>query len=98
MAPWAPNPSSRRNCTTRPARLRACATRCLSKTQIRLRPLDLLFEAGEIVSSGRLRLSCLDVTALESMPWLGAALAPEWAAADLEPHVESGRGVLISDS
>ena len=31
------------------------------------------------------------------MPWLEAALSPDWALADLLPHVEAGRGVLISD-
>ena len=32
------------------------------------------------------------------MPWLEAALAPEWTPADLEAVVGAGRGVLISDS
>jgi hypothetical protein len=32
------------------------------------------------------------------MPWLDAALSPEWTLADLLPHVEAGRGVLIADA
>ena len=32
------------------------------------------------------------------MPWLGAALAPEWTLADLEAAVADGNGVLISDA
>jgi hypothetical protein len=32
------------------------------------------------------------------MPWLGAALAPEWTEADLQPYLESGQAVLIADA
>ena len=35
---------------------------------------------------------------LASMPWLAAALAPEWSLSDLEAAVTGGSGVLISDS
>jgi hypothetical protein len=51
-----------------------------------------------MISSGRLHLSAAGPAALDAMSWLGSALAPEWSEADLLPHIESGCGVLISDS
>jgi hypothetical protein len=54
------------------------------------------FEPGEVVSSARLRLSKADPQAPAQMPWLGAALAPEWTNADLKPHLDAARGVLIA--
>jgi GNAT superfamily N-acetyltransferase len=50
------------------------------------------------VAAGRVALSNLTTEMLAAMPWLEAALAPEWALADLETAVAAGDGVLISDS
>ena len=58
-----------------------------------------VFEPSETVESPRLRLSRLRRENLEAMSsWLGDALAPDWRLADLEPVVEDGCAVLISDA
>jgi GNAT superfamily N-acetyltransferase len=57
-----------------------------------------VFKAGEIVATGRIRLSTLDPTALDAMPWLEAALSPEWLLEDLATAVREHEGVLISDA
>jgi GNAT superfamily N-acetyltransferase len=58
-----------------------------------------LFEAGEVVQSGRVQLSALTAEAAAGMSgWLEAALAPEWTPADLQTNVDAGRGVLVSDA
>jgi hypothetical protein len=58
-----------------------------------------LFEPGEVVTSGRVRLSRLTPEAPAGMSeWPGEALAPEWTPADLQTALEAGRGVLVSDA
>jgi hypothetical protein len=58
-----------------------------------------VFEAGEVVQSGRVQLSALTAeTAGDLSGWLEAALAPEWTRGDLQVHLDAGRGVLVSDS
>jgi GNAT superfamily N-acetyltransferase len=49
--------------------------------------------------AGRVRLTALAADDIESMAsWLPAALAPEWALADLDGYVEYEGGVLITDA
>ena len=55
-----------------------------------------LFERPVI--AGRVVLSDLAPAALDAMPWLVPALAPEWSQADLEAAVADGTGVLIGDA
>jgi hypothetical protein len=55
------------------------------------------FAPNETVFSTRLQLSALDPALIESLPWLDAALAPDWTVADLNQAVETHPGVLISD-
>jgi GNAT superfamily N-acetyltransferase len=58
-----------------------------------------LFEAGEVVHSGRVQLSALTAERAAGLSgWLEAALAPEWTPGDLPGHLDAGRGVLVSDS
>jgi ribosomal protein S18 acetylase RimI-like enzyme len=58
-----------------------------------------LFEAGEVVQSGRVQLSALTAEgAAGRFGWLEAALAPEWTTADFQKNVDAGRGVLVSDA
>ena len=57
-----------------------------------------LFRAAETLSnSPRIRLSALDPGALDAMPWLDAALSPEWLRDDLVEAMRDHEGVLISD-
>lgn len=63
------------------------------------RPPAPLFEPGETVEAGRVRLSALESGSLEALaPWLDEALAPEWRHADLLRALESASGVLIADA
>jgi GNAT superfamily N-acetyltransferase len=55
----------------------------------------LLFD--EPLVSGRIVLSNLTSGTLATMPWIEAALAPEWTLADLEAVVGDGKGILLSD-
>ena len=58
-----------------------------------------LFKAAETLSnSARVRLSALDPGALDAMPWLDAALSPEWLRDDLVAAVREHEGVLIADA
>jgi hypothetical protein len=58
-----------------------------------------LFKPAEALSSGpRVRLSRLDPATLDAMPWLEAALSPEWMLEDLVAVVREHEGVLISDA
>jgi hypothetical protein len=58
-----------------------------------------LFEAREVVQSGRVQLSALTAEAAAGMSgWLKAALAPEWTHADLRADLDAGGGVLMSDA
>jgi hypothetical protein len=59
-----------------------------------------VFDAGEAVSTGRVRLSRLGPADVEAMSgWLASSLAPEWRVEDLAAAaVETGGGVLISDA
>ena len=56
-----------------------------------------LFASGSIVASGRIRLSALDLDAVAGMPWLDAALAPDWRIDEMESGVAAGNGALITD-
>lgn len=57
-----------------------------------------LFEAGEVVHSGRVQLSALTPEAAAGLSgWLEAALAPEWTPADLQENLDAGQGVVVSD-
>ena len=56
-----------------------------------------LFEPNETITSGRVRLSALTDEALAGMPWLEAALAPEWTLGDFEAARGTSEAVLISD-
>lgn len=57
-----------------------------------------LFDAGEFIESGRLRLGALDGASVEAMrPWLEAAVAPEWSWDDLEAARAASEAVLITD-
>lgn len=57
-----------------------------------------VFKPAETVAMGRVRLSALDPGALESMPWLEAALSPEWLLEDLATAVREHEGALVSDT
>lgn len=50
-----------------------------------------------MIETARLRLSAAGAEDIEAMQWLAEALRPEWAPADLMPHVEAGRAALISN-
>jgi hypothetical protein len=50
-----------------------------------------------IVVTPRVRLSHLTPEAIAAMPWLDAALAPDWQIEALIEAVEAGKGVLVSD-
>ncbi len=57
-----------------------------------------LFAPNETVASGRVLLSALNPAAIDSMPWLEAALAPDWTADDLRKALETHPGILIADA
>jgi GNAT superfamily N-acetyltransferase len=57
-----------------------------------------LFDANQVVESKRLRLCRLAATDLESMPWLAAALSPEWQVEDCAAAIDSGCAALVSRS
>ena len=59
--------------------------------------MSALFPAGSVVASGRVRLSALDLDAVAGMPWLDAALAPDWHLDAIESGVVAGNGALITD-
>jgi GNAT superfamily N-acetyltransferase len=46
----------------------------------------------------RIRLTALDPSALDAMPWLEAALSPEYQLEDLTTAISQHDGVLISDA
>lgn len=50
------------------------------------------------VVSGRVRLSPLTAEAVDDMPWLEAALAPEWTLRDFEAAMSASEAVLIADN
>ena len=54
-----------------------------------------LLAADESIEALRLRLSRLDKIALAEMPWLAAALGPEWEIDDLTHWVENGTAVSL---
>lgn len=56
-----------------------------------------LLTPGETVPAGRTILSALDAIDPAEMPWLEAALAPEWTLADFEVALAASEAVLISD-
>lgn len=56
-----------------------------------------IFKPNETISSVRLCLSALDSAVVDSLPWLEAALAPDWTPGELQHALETHRGVLISD-
>ena len=58
----------------------------------------MLFPDGPVTSAPRVRLSDLDPVVLDAMPWLEAALSPEWLLEDFVAAVHDHEGVLISDS
>ena len=57
-----------------------------------------LFKPAETLHMGRIRLSPLGPAALDEMPWLEAALSPEWILEDLVTSVREHEGVLITDA
>jgi GNAT superfamily N-acetyltransferase len=57
-----------------------------------------LFAAGEVIESKRLRLSRLAAADLDAMPWLAAALAPEWQIEDCSVAIDGGNGALVADT
>ena len=57
-----------------------------------------LFQPVEALPVGRIRLSALEPSALDEMPWLEAALSPEWILEDLVAAVRDREGILISDA
>ena len=57
-----------------------------------------LFQPNESIASQRLRLSALDPALIDTMPWLEAALAPDWTVDDLRHALLTHEGVLISDA
>ena len=56
-----------------------------------------LFPDGQPLVTGRIALSSLTEEAVAHMPWLEAALAPEWTLDDFEAARPRCEGVLISD-
>jgi ribosomal protein S18 acetylase RimI-like enzyme len=57
-----------------------------------------LFQAAQTLpNSPRIRLSAVDPGALDAMPWLDAALSPEWLRDDLVDAVRDHEGVLIAE-
>lgn len=59
---------------------------------------DHLKAAETLSNDTRIRLSALDPAALEAMPWLEAALSPEWLLEDLVTAAREHDGALISDA
>jgi GNAT superfamily N-acetyltransferase len=57
-----------------------------------------LFGTGESVPTGRVALSRLDGFDPDEMPWLEAALAPEWSLDDFHAAGVGSELVLISDA
>ena len=57
-----------------------------------------LFQPGEIVADGPVRLQAAALEDLAALPWLTAALAPDWTVNDLTRAVEAGRGVAVRDA
>jgi GNAT superfamily N-acetyltransferase len=55
-----------------------------------------LFRTGETAETERVVLSAARSPDIQEMPWLAAALAPEWEIADLLAHVEADEGVAIA--
>jgi len=56
-----------------------------------------LLAPGEVMTSFRIRLSMLTDEALAGMPWLAAALAPEWTLDDFEVARSVSEALLITD-
>jgi GNAT superfamily N-acetyltransferase len=57
-----------------------------------------VIDSQRLAETSRTVLSALHPESLAAMPWLEAALAPEWASADLETAVAAENGVLIGDT
>jgi GNAT superfamily N-acetyltransferase len=58
---------------------------------------DAIEPADSISDGARIRLSKLDPAVLDTMPWLDAALAPEWTREDLIAAIRDHDGVLVVD-
>jgi hypothetical protein len=59
----------------------------------------VLFDEGQSVPAGRIRLSRLDIETVRTMQdWLTLALEPDWPEYALEAAAEHGSGVLISEA
>ena len=56
-----------------------------------------LFPDAQPIVTGRIALSPLNDEALSGMPWLEAALAPEWSLEAFEVARVNSEGLLISD-
>ena len=57
-----------------------------------------LFDSGEVLGSGRIRLSSLTPDAFGAMTgWLSAAVAPEWSIEDLRTAANAYDCVLVGD-
>jgi len=54
-----------------------------------------LFEGGEVAATARLRLSLASPGDIDGLPWLAAALSPEWEPADIEAPAGAGECVVI---
>lgn len=63
-----------------------------------MRELTTRLSSARFAASQRTVLSVLRAEAVARMPWLEAALAPEWKLTGLEASVAAGNGVLISDT
>ena len=59
---------------------------------------DTHLTPGEPVTASRVRLSPLTDDAVATMPWLEAALAPEWSLDDFEASRVQSEALLISDA
>jgi len=59
---------------------------------------DLIASAKKVAGVPRIRLSALDPVALDTMPWLEAALSTEYQLDDLIDAVRDHEGVLICDA
>jgi GNAT superfamily N-acetyltransferase len=59
--------------------------------------MTTLLQPAETIAVGRVRLSPLTDAAVGDMPWLEAALSPEWGLEDFEAAREESCGLLVSD-
>jgi GNAT superfamily N-acetyltransferase len=56
---------------------------------------DPLFRTHEGVYTDRLRLRAARTPDVEAMPWLAAAVSPEWSLDDLLAHVEADEAIAM---